>query len=172
MKQLISMAVIALASNMAVSQTNTKDTEAVAGIISTLEKGWNAKSGAIFSSVFAEVHDYIVVNGLYFSNFTRQRNSEIHQSLFDGVYKNQDARLKVDKIQFLRPDLALITAIGARFDKSKPTPEDPSAIMTVLAEKKNNDWKIISFHNHDIDPANKERSPVPMQVMYASWYKK
>ncbi len=126
-----------------------KDEEAIYKLISTLETGWNNKSGATFSSAFAEVHDYIVVNGMYFSNFTKKGNEAAHQGLFDGPFKNRIIKLKVDKVTFFRNDLAQIIALGANYEKGSTLPEDPGGIMTVIAEKKNNVWTIISFHNHD-----------------------
>ena len=161
-----------LASVQAFSQTGNKDEQAVRSIIATLEKGWNLKSGETFSSVFAPTHDYIVVNGFYFSNFSRQANAFAHQGLFDGIYKTQDIKLKVDKISFIRPDLAMVHALGAGFEKGQAVPENPGIIMTVLAEKKDGDWKIISFHNHTLETFREGvHAPMPANVMYASWYK-
>ena len=55
-------------------------------------------------------------------------------------------------------------------------PENPGAVISMVVEKKDNDWKIISFHNCDIeisfDPAAAGQAPIPPKVMYASWYKK
>jgi uncharacterized protein (TIGR02246 family) len=155
------------------AQTKPTDEQAVRNIVSTMETGWNDKNGDKFSSVFADVHDYIVVNGFYFPGFTKQGNAAAHQGLFNGVYKTVDIKLNVDKISFVRNDLAMIHILGASYQKGTAVPADPMIIMTVLAEKKNDNWKIISFHNHDLTSfEEKERSPVPMNVMYASWYKK
>jgi uncharacterized protein (TIGR02246 family) len=172
MKKTIILSVMStLAMGAASAQSKTSDEQAIREVVATLEKGWNSASGETFASVFADVHDYIVVNGYYFSNFTRQRNAATHQGLFDGIYKGTKARLKIDKIRFLRPDLAQVTALGARFHKDSTVPRDPGAIMTILVEKKNEAWKIISFHNHELSSfANRERSPVPLNVMYATWY--
>ena len=171
MKKIIIMTLTVLSSTMSFGQTNSKDEQAIQNIVSTLQNGWNEKNSEKFSSVFADVHEYIVVNGMYFSNFTRQGNAASHQGLFNGIYKNVNVKLITEKISFLRPDLALVTATGGRYSNEKPIPEDPEIIMTVLAEKKNNEWKIISFHNHNLE-ASVKQSPMPMNVMYASWYKK
>lgn len=153
------------------AQNATTDEQAVRNIVSTMETGWNNKSGETFASVFADVHDYIVVNGLYFPAFTKKANAAVHQGLLDGVYKNTDVRLKVDKLTFIRPDLAMIHVLGGRYTKGTTAPKDPEVIMTILAEKKNNEWMIISFHNHDMTSfKDKENSPMPLEVMYASWY--
>lgn len=166
---LLSMTTLAITATMA--QTQKNDEGAIRSLITTLEKGWNAKSGEIFSSAFADTHDYIVINGFYFSNLTRQGNAFAHQKLFDGIYKSLDLTIKVDKVQYIRPDLVQITALAASYPKDS-LPADPAAIMTILAEKKNDDWKIISFHNHSLSESFAAKTPpVPYKVMYASWYK-
>lgn len=171
MKQVLLNTMITMAAVNAFSQTNT-DEQSLRDIVSTMETAWNEKNGQKFSSVFAEQHDYIVVDGLYFSNFSRQANAHAHQGLFDGVYRTYDIKLKVDKIKFLRPDLAMIHTLGAGIEKGKQIPADPSIIMTILAEKKNGTWKIIDFHNHNLETfKNPSRSPIPLNVMYGSWYK-
>lgn len=152
---------------------NTDDEKSINAIFATLESAWNRKSGQAFSAAFADVHDYIVVNGMYFPKLSRQGNAAAHQSLFDGIYKDRDINLKVDRIQFIRPDLAMATAVGASYQTGTAAPADPGIIMTVLLEKQASVWKIISFHNHEIDAAAlKQRSPMPLNVMYAAWYKK
>lgn len=162
----------ALATVLTATQTQAKDEEAIKGLFTTMEKGWNTKSGETFSSIFADNHNYIVVNGLYFSKFSRKANAAVHQSLFDGVYKTTDIQVKVDRVDFLRPDLAVVTAFAGQYPKEGALPKDPSAIMTVIVEKKNDTWQIISFHNHSLSEVfAMKQTPVPVNVMYAAWYK-
>jgi uncharacterized protein (TIGR02246 family) len=175
MKRTILMATIISAAIAVNGQTNTKDEQALRDIVSTLQKGWNAKDGKIFASGFAKVHDYIVINGMYLSAITPEINANAHQGIFNSIYKTTDLLLKIDKITFVRPDLALVYVLGATYQQGT-APENPSGIISMLVEKKNDDWKIISFHNCDIelsfDPAAAAQSQIPPKVMYASWYKK
>ena len=87
-----------------------------------------------------------------------------------------DIRLKVDKIKFIRPDIALTHAIGVSYTKGQELPKNPGVLMTILLEKKNSTWQIISFHNLDLETFQnediKKGMPFPAEVMYASWYKK
>ena len=126
--------------------------------------------------IFDEVHDFIVWNGYYFPNSTQQMTMRTHQGLFDGVYKNYDIALKVDKIKFLKPDIALTHVIGAGYTKGEAIPENPTVLMSIIMQKKGDSWKIISFHNLDLllfdNKETMAHSPMPPQVMYASWYKK
>jgi len=159
----------------ALAQPANADEQAIQKIVSTMETGWVEKKGDVFASVFADVHDYIVWNGYYFPNMNRQGNAAAHQGLFNGVYRNYDVKFKIDKVRFLRNDLALVHVYGGGYEKGK-TPEHPTVLMTMIIEKKDGDWKVISFHNMDLEAfENKEiadRSPMPLNVMYAGWYKK
>ena len=151
------------------------DEQQLRNLIATMQKGWNAKSGQTFSSVFANPHDYVVINGIYLSGITPEANAQSHQQIFNTIYKTTDLCLKVDKIRFVRPDVALVHLLGATYERGQPVPTDPTAVITMLAEKKNDTWAVISFHNCNIEvssePGAPNKSPIPFQVMYASWYK-
>lgn len=152
------------------------DEEAMRTSISAMEKGWIAKSGEQFAASFADVHDYIVWNGYYFPNMTKAQNAAGHQNLFSGPYRTLDLMLKPDKFKFIRTDLALVHCYGATYEKGTAVPENPTVLMTILFEKKDGVWKIISFHNLDLesfqDKEIADHSPMPVKVMYAGWYKK
>ena len=71
------------------AQSNTaSDEQQLQGLIMTMQKGWNAKSGQTFASVFDAVHDYIVVNGIYLSGITPEANAQAHQHIFNTMYRN------------------------------------------------------------------------------------
>ena len=154
------------------AQDKKTEEQAINNVLQTLSTGWNEKSGEKFASAFAEVHDYIVVHGTYLKEFRREQNAKVHQQLFDGIYKNSRIELKTDKISWYKDNLVQLTAIAGNYPAGQPRPKEPTAIMTIMLEKKSNGWKIISFHNHGLDmEAIKRASPMPLEVMYASWYK-
>lgn len=165
-----------IVTSAAIAQSGNADEQAIQKLVTTMETGWVQKNGELFSSVFADVHDYIVWNGYYFPGFTRQGNAAAHQQLFAGPYRTYDVKFKIDKIRFLRSDLALVHAYGGGYEKGKQAPEDPTVLMSMIAEKKDGNWKIISFHNLNLEAFEKkeiaDHSPMPLKVMYAGWYKK
>jgi uncharacterized protein (TIGR02246 family) len=172
MKQLLISGLAIFSVLTASAQSNTADEKAIRQIFTTIEQGWNTKNGELFASVFAETHDYIVVNGFYFPKMSRKQNAMIHQGLFNGIYKNNNVIAKVDQVNYLRPDLAMVTILGANYPKDS-TPTDPTSIMTILVEKKNNEWKIIHFHNHSLaESFASPAKPMPAEVMYSGWYNK
>lgn len=173
MKKMIIMTTAILSSVFVSGQIGSDDELAIRKIPVSIETSWNQKSGEGFASVFAETHDYIVVNGLYFSKLSRMSNANAHQRLFDGVYKTRNIRLVTDKVVGIRNDLAMVYIIGAGYENTTAVPNDPGIIMSLLVEKQKGEWKITSFHNHEIDAEKlKKESPMPLEVMYASWYKK
>jgi uncharacterized protein (TIGR02246 family) len=157
------------------AQTFSTDEAAIQAIIASMQKGWNEKSGKAFASVFDKLHDYIVVNGMYLKGITPEMNADAHQGIFNSIYKTMDLEIRLDNTSFIRPDLAMVHVLSGLYEHGTPVPENPGAIASILIEKKNDVWKIISFHNAHIemsfDPARQE-SPVPLKVMYAGWYKK
>jgi len=157
------------------SQTE-EDEKAIKEIVASMEEGWMRKDGKKYASGFAETHDFIVWTGYYFRNTTKAMTAAGHQRLFDGIFKTIDIRLKVDKIKFIRPDIALTHVIGVSYTKGQELPKNPGVLMTILLEKKNSTWQIISFHNLDLETFQnediKKGMPFPAEVMYASWYKK
>ena len=152
----------------------SNDEAAIQSILQNIETSWNARSGKGYSADFAEVHDYIVWSGLYLPNQSKEMNARVHQSIFDTMYKTTDNRIVLDKIKPVRSDLVMVHALGATYEHGTSIPENPKVIVTMLMEKQKDGWKIISFHNCDIEisfePGAKD-SPIPARVMFASWYK-
>jgi uncharacterized protein (TIGR02246 family) len=176
MKHIVSLSILSLGlSSLAAAQT-TADDKAITAAVMKLEEGWNARNGEIFAQSFAPVHDYIVWTGVYFPGMTPEKNAMAHHGIFSSIYKNTDLKVVIDKIRYIREDLALVHVLGATYDHGTTVPENPAVIISMLFEKQNGAWKIISFHNCDIEisfePGAQTGSPVPANVMYGKWYGK
>lgn len=176
MKSTIFMATVISAALTVNAQTVSNDEQAIRNIVTTMQKGWNTKDGKMFASGFAPVHNYVVVNGMYLSSITQEGTARGHQNIFNTVYKTTSLELKIDKVSFINPELAMTYVLGATYDQAASIPENPGVIISMLFEKKNDEWKIISFHNCPIqvsfNPGDEARLPVPPKIMYAAWYKK
>lgn len=175
MKKLFTLSVLFIGFiTAATGQISMKDQEAIRNAVRTMQDGWNARSGQMFSTSFAPTHDYIVWNGLYFNDQSRENNARAHQGIFDSVYKTTDVKLTVDDMRQIREDLVLVHVLGATYEHNTPVPDNPKVIISMLMEKQNSEWKIISFHNSDIEisfePGVPNGSPVPPQAMFKSWY--
>ncbi|MCB0464434.1 MAG: SgcJ/EcaC family oxidoreductase [Aequorivita sp.] len=173
MKRILTLLSIVLMSTITNAQ-KANDEQEVKNLVATLQKGWNTASGETFASAFAEPHDFIVWNGYYFKNNPIQKNAEMHQWIFNTMYNNTHLFYTIDKIKFLKEDIALLHVLGAVVSIDEARPKDPEVLMTLIAEKKDGNWKIVSFHNLDLEVFQNEEmrksAPVPPAVMYASWY--
>lgn len=150
------------------------DEQAISNLIDIMQQGWNSGNGATFASAFAEDHDFIVWNGYYMKHNTISDNARGHQQIFDTFYKDTQLFYTIDKIKFIRKDLALIHVFGAVAPKGNTRPKDPQVLFSAIAEKKDSEWKLISFHNLDLEVFQNEQlmkgAPAAPSVMYANWY--
>lgn len=152
---------------------NNEDQEAIRQVMQTLSEGWTNGSGEQFASVFANDHDFVVWNGLYSKGMTPGENAKGHQQIFDTMYKGTRLHYLVDKIKFIRDDIALVHVFGAVTPKSESRPKDPQVLWSALLEKQSGTWKILSFHNLDLEIFENEemqKNFPPAEVLYKSWY--
>lgn len=175
MKHLFHLTALLLLSQSLFAQTsNQKEEAAIRELVQTMADAWSEGNGEKFASAFANEHDYVVWNGYYFKGFNPQGNAAAHQGLFESVYKNTDHYATLDKIRFIREDIALIHVLAAVAGKGEGRPANPEVLWTGLLEKKDGKWKIISFHNLDLeifqDDRTRQNAPMPPEAMYASWY--
>ena len=167
------------ASTLAAQNDQTKDTEAIRQIVQDMEDGWNKPSGELFASHFAEEHDYVVWTGMYLPNQSRAANAGIHQELLSGIYKGSKNRLVLDKVRFVRKDVAIVHVYAHATFPGQPEPDYPAMIISMVLEKSEGDWKIVSFHNLNIeyDKLLRTEDPDPRAIesfsnkMYSSWKK-
>lgn len=173
MKHLVKLIAL-LAVAQPICSQNAEDEQAIRKLVQTMADGWTKGSGEQFASAFADEHDYVVWNGLYMKGINPQANAAAHQGIFESVYKDTEHYATVDKIKFIREDIALIHVLAAVAKKGEGRPADPQVLWSGLLEKTSGQWKIIAFHNLDLEIFQNEglrqSSPMPPQVMYASWY--
>lgn len=173
MKNAISFILLILCTQITFAQT-ARDEQAIHDLVQTMADGWTEGSGEKFASVFADEHDFIVWNGLYLKNINPDMNAKSHQGIFNSIYKDTEHYATVDKIRFIREDLALVHVLAAVTKKGEARPEHPDVLWSGLLEKKAGGWKILSFHNLDLevfqDEQLRQQFPMPPEVVYASWY--
>lgn len=143
-------------------------------IVSDLAQAWTESDGQRFASHFADDHDFFVWNGLYSPDLSVEQNAAGHQAIFDSQYKNTHHYAVVDKVRFVTNDVAVVIAMSAIVPKGQVAPEHPQVLWSATMLKKKNKWKIVSFHNADIEildnAVSRANSPIPVEVMYRNWY--
>jgi uncharacterized protein (TIGR02246 family) len=128
--------------------TDSSDEAAIRDNVRQMETGWNRKSGALFARPFAEDADYVVINGMHIRG--REAIDKGHQQIFDTIYKETTLSLSVEKVRYLRPDVAVV---HARARATTPHPEGArarEARLTLVMSKEKDGWKIAAFQNTQI----------------------
>ena len=82
----------------------TSDEKALHGMVYQLEGAWNAADSASFAALFAEDADFIHILGGYYTG--RAAIEAGHRMIFGTIYKGSTVRYSVEKIRFVRPDVA------------------------------------------------------------------
>lgn len=128
-----------------------EDEKAIRANVEQMVKGWSAKNGAEFAKPFAENSDYVVVNGMHIKGHAA--NAAAHQQIFDTIYKEQDIAAAIEKIRFVRPDVAVVHVHSERFPKSERN-KIIKARITMVMVKNDGKWEIEAFQNTQIQTGN------------------
>jgi uncharacterized protein (TIGR02246 family) len=86
----------------------TGEERALHGMVYQLEAAWNAADSASFAALFADDADFIHILGGYYTG--RAAIEAGHRMIFGTIYKGSTVRYSVEKIRFLRPDIALVSS--------------------------------------------------------------
>lgn len=113
---------------------------------------WNASDMDSWGSLFTEDVDYINRNGGWWTNNEENvaGHKKIHKML-TAMGQSKTFRLKVQKIDFIKPDVAIVQATS-EWPGFKPyTPGEEiknlKGIMTCVFVKKEGNWLIKTLHN-------------------------
>ena len=123
----------------------TSEERALHGLVYQLEAAWNAADSAAFAALFAGDADFIHILGGYYSG--RAAIEAGQRMILGTIYKGSTIRLSVEKIRFLRPDVALVflRQYLQFFDNGQPREFD--ARPTIVAENADGNWRIVAMQN-------------------------
>lgn len=114
-------------------------------LVYQLESAWNAGDGDAFAGLFTEDADVIHILGGYYSG--REAIRAGHRMIFGTIYKGSSVRYSVEKIKFLRPQIALVfLRQHLEFAAGAPV-EELDARPTIVAEKIDDKWRIVALQN-------------------------
>jgi uncharacterized protein (TIGR02246 family) len=133
------------------ADAKTADEKAIRANVEQMASGWNAGSGAEFAKPFAENSDYVVVNGMHIKG--RAANAAGHQRIFDTIYKNSNLTLDVERIRFLRADVAVVHVLATLKFTANETARTTNGKITMVMTKNNGKWEIEAFQNTEISAA-------------------
>jgi uncharacterized protein (TIGR02246 family) len=123
----------------------TSEERALHGMVYHLEGAWNAADGAGFAALFADDADFIHLLGGYYTG--RAAIEAGHRMIFGTIYKGSTVRYSVEKIRFLRPDLAVIFLRQFLQLFEDGAPKELEARPTIVAENLDGKWRIVLLQN-------------------------
>ncbi len=116
-----------------------------------LEAAWNAADATGFASLFAEDAEFIHILGGYYSGQSAIEAG--HRMIFGTIYQGSTIRLSVEKIKFLRPDIALVFLRQYLQLLEDGAPRELQARPMIVAESVDGKWRIVAMQNTRIAEA-------------------
>src|ERR1700749_4278261 len=129
----------------------TGEGRALHGMVYQLEQAWNAADSAAFAAPFTEDADFIHILGGYYTG--RSAIEAGHRMIFGTIYKGSTVRYSVEKIRFLRPDVALIFVRQFLQFFEDGHPRELEGRPTIIVQQVDGEWKIAAMQNTRISEA-------------------
>ena len=129
----------------------TSDERSLHEMVYQLEAAWNGADGKSFAEAFAEDADFIHILGGYYTG--RAAIETGHRMIFGTIYKNSAVRYSVEKIRFLRPNIAIVFLRQYLQFYEAGAPSELEARPTIIAEKRDGNWQIVNLQNTRITEA-------------------
>jgi len=129
----------------------TSDERSLHQLVYQLEAAWNAGDGTGFAEAFAEEADFIHILGGYYSG--RAAIEAGHRMIFGTIYKGSTVRYSVEKIRFIRPDVAVVSARQYLQFYEDGAARELQARPLLVLEKKDGLWEIVTLQNTRITEA-------------------
>ena len=132
------------------STTESPDVIAVRSLIDRMCDSWAAGDAMGYADCFSPDSDYVTYNGVHLHG--RAENAELHAALFRGVLKGTRLWVRIESVAFLSPNVALIHTAGAGAKRGPERSPGRKSIQTLVAIKRDQQWRIRSFQNVRIRP--------------------
>ena len=146
------------------SHDHATDERAIRDIVARAEAAWNAADAAGFCAAMADDVDFINVLGEHHQG--RETVGRGHQHIFATIYKDSRVHYTVDRIRFIRSDVALAfihadlisrlppnaVASAARESRIDDEMHKSQARPTMILAKDDGRWRIVAIHNTSVAP--------------------
>ena len=121
-------------------------------IVKKLEQAWNNGDSVAWIAQFLGDADFIHVLGGFFHGSRDIEHG--HRTIFDTIYKGSHNRFQVEKVRFVRPDVAIVFILGNLTWYLNGKEQHIQARPTLVAEKNSaGEWKIVVLQNTMITPS-------------------
>lgn len=116
--------------------------EQIRDLVKWLEISWNSSASAGFATPFAEDADFINILGMHYNG--RSSVEAGHRRIFDTIYKDSRSTWSVEKVRFVRTDVA-IAFVRVRLELCNGKVLEARPTLTL--EKSVERWQIVAFQN-------------------------
>jgi len=134
------------------------DEAAIHDIVRRCEAAWNAADGVAWAAPFAEDADFVDVLGNPHQG--RAAIEAGHRHIFATIYKGSRAEYRVERVRFMRPDVAVAFVHARLWSRLAVAVDDPrreAHIGTTMSESQarsilmlaraGDRWQIVAFQN-------------------------
>ncbi|WP_019930732.1 SgcJ/EcaC family oxidoreductase [Nocardia sp. BMG111209] len=109
--------------------------------------GW--QDADAYAECFAPDAEYIIANGMLERG--RQEIIDGHRLIFSAWARNSRLEGRIDRIRFLTPTVAIVTAYGhIAFPDHRSSEENERTIYTLTAQKAEDGWIFVAYQNTPI----------------------
>jgi uncharacterized protein (TIGR02246 family) len=116
-----------------------------------VEAAWNKHDAATLDQSFVEDCDFVNVFGEWISG--RDKLVKTHAALFTGPFRESYKHFTVEKIRFVRPDVAIVHVRGRNTDHDGKLLEgDLGTIAVLVMVKDRGKWWIVTGQNTGVRP--------------------
>lgn len=134
------------------------DEKAIREMNATIEEAWNKHDASAMDQPFVEDCDFVNVFGEWISG--RDKLVKTHAALFAGPFRESYKRFTVEKIRFVRPDVAVVHVRGRSIDRDGKLLEgDKGTIALLVMVKERGRWRITALHNTEVRPLPEALKP-------------
>jgi uncharacterized protein (TIGR02246 family) len=141
----------------------TEDTAALRAILDEQDQAWCAGDAAAFSRSAAS--DIVFTNVVGLFSVGREPFEAQHRHIFATFYKGSTLRQLVERISFVRPDVAVVNTVTkvTGFGALPPVLPAQDGVLTTRLEqvlvRTNEGWQVVSFHNVVVHPQAAATAP-------------
>ncbi|HET8925651.1 MAG TPA: SgcJ/EcaC family oxidoreductase [Candidatus Acidoferrum sp.] len=115
------------------------------------QAGWNKHDAVAMDKDFVDDCDFVNVFGEWISG--HEKLVRIHTALFAGPLRESYMRMTVEKIRFVRPDLAIVHVRERNTDRDgKPLEGDEGNRLLLVMSKERGKWWILAGQNTQVKP--------------------
>jgi len=127
----------------------TNEDLAIRKLVASGQAGWNSHAAAAMDKDFVEDCDFVNVFGEWICG--REKLLRIHTALFAGPLRESYMRMTVEKIRFVRQDIAIVHVRERNTDRDgKPLEGDEGNRLLLVMLKERARWWILAGQNTQV----------------------